>query len=364
MKVLFLTRYPESGASSRYRVYQYLPHLESLGIECQVSPFMSESMYRAAFEPGGHFKKFGQASVATIRRLSWLFRANRFDLLFLQRECLPFGGAWMESIFPRYRPTIFDLDDALFISKPSRFNKVATFFRNPNKYFDIFRKVDCVLAGNSWLAKQAAEYCDDARAFHVAEDTNRIPMRPPHNNDDGVTLGWLGSKSTEKYLELIREPLESLTREFDGLRLKVVGGGDFRSDSIEVVHRPWKLDTEIAELCSFDIGLMPLPNEPWSQGKSGGKARTYMAAGVPPVATAIGYNRELIATPSLGRLIDSDSEWISALRELIAKPGLRQEIGECARMHVEKFFAVQSQAKLLAEIFEEITCKKLAKRSE
>jgi len=47
---------------------------------------------------------------------------------------------------------------------------------------------------------------------------------------------------------------------------------------------------------------MPLPDEEWSQGKSGGKARTYMAAGVPAVVSDVGFNRQLIENGRTGFL--------------------------------------------------------------
>ncbi|MBL7647386.1 MAG: glycosyltransferase family 1 protein, partial [Candidatus Hydrogenedentes bacterium] len=36
MRVLFLTLYPDQAASPRYRVHQFIPYLESRGIECTV----------------------------------------------------------------------------------------------------------------------------------------------------------------------------------------------------------------------------------------------------------------------------------------------------------------------------------------
>ena len=50
---------------------------------------------------------------------------------------------------------LFDYDDALFIKKPSRYNPIATLLRSSSKTLDIFRLVDCVVAGNDWLRDRA-----------------------------------------------------------------------------------------------------------------------------------------------------------------------------------------------------------------
>ena len=358
MRVLFLTRYPKSGASSRYRVYQYVPHLKALGISCTVSSFMSEAMYRTTFRRGKTLTKVLHTAWAVIRRGSWLLRINRFDVVVLQRECLPFGAPWMEQYIAARKPTIFDYDDALFIHKSSKVNPVTSWLRKPEKYVEIFKNADCVLAGNQWLADIASKYCTMSLVFHVAEDTERIPKRLPQNKGPCVILGWLGSQSTEKYLELIREPLEILAQRYSGIRLKVIGGGYFSSNVIPIDHVPWSLETEVDELCSLDIGLMPLPMEEWSKGKSGGKARTYMAAGVPPVVSSIGYNIELIKDKSLGRLVTTTDEWCSVLDELINDHKLRQQIGDSARRHVMKHFSLPGQTAKLARILQDVKKKR------
>src|SRR5690606_31384276 len=86
-------------------------------------------------------------------------------------------------------------------------------------------------------------------------------------------------------------------------------------------------------------GLMPLPEEDWAKGKSGGKARTYMAAGVVPVCTAIGYNLELIEHGRTGFLCHTHDEWRTVLENLIADTELCAAVGKAARMEVEKRFA-------------------------
>ena len=59
ISVLFLTRYPVEGASSRYRVFQYVPYLEKMGIACTVQSFMDTDMYRLSLSSGGTVKKIG-----------------------------------------------------------------------------------------------------------------------------------------------------------------------------------------------------------------------------------------------------------------------------------------------------------------
>lgn len=354
MKILFLTRYPYEGASSRYRVHQYVPHLRALGVECHVSSFMNEAIYRATFSQGYRAEKSLGAAMAVLRRLAVLLRFKRYDLIYMQRELFPFGPPVVERLMKRLgAKLIFDYDDALFIHKPSKFLKLASRLRDAEKTYAIFEIVDCVLAGNNYLRDVASPYCRDARTFHVAEDINRIKQRPPQSNDGPFVIGWLGSRSTEKYLEIVREPLAEAMNAIPNSVLRIVGGGDFKAD-FPVEHWDWSLERELDALASFDLGIMPLPMEEWSLGKSGGKARTYMAAGVVPVCTAIGYNNELIEDGRTGVLVECVSDWKEALVQLAQRPDKRQAISDAARAHVERYFSVEKQAAELHQILREI----------
>ena len=358
MNVLFLTKYPLAGASSRYRVYQYLPYLDAAGIAYRVQPFMTPRMYRTVNRAGAAPAKALHTAWAVARRTAAVLGAGAYDLVFLQRECLPFGAPWLERLLHRRgTPLIFDYDDALFLFKPSTHTPLADAFKRPHRIVEIFRLVDCVLAGNDWLRARAGEHCADARTFHVAEDLQRYPARPARRKDADVVLGWLGSPSTEKYLAAIREPLRQLCRERPGLRLRIVGGGRFADAEIPVEHASWSLDTEAAQLHGFDIGLMPLPLEEWSLGKSGGKARTYMAAGLPAVCTGIGYNSELIRDGETGFLVREAEQWRQVLLRLIDDQALRERVGAAARQDVEARFSLQQQGPRFVEILREVAAR-------
>jgi glycosyltransferase involved in cell wall biosynthesis len=355
LSVLFLTRYPVSGASSRYRVYQYIPHLQALGIECTVQSFMDEEMYRLGLQPGHTIAKVFQTIRAIARRLRVLRRWRQYDVIYLQRELFPMGPPWVERWLKRRKATLlFDYDDALFIKKPSRFNPIATFFRSPSKTNEMFRLVDCTVAGNDWLRNAAMAEGGRAVTIAVAEDTARIPMHAPHTNSRPPTIGWLGSPSTSKYLRIIEEPLRRIAARYPEVRWEMMGGGDFTMEGVPWQGREWSLDGELEALGRYDIGLMPLPDETWALGKSGGKARTYMAAGVVPVVAAIGYNLELIEHGRTGYLCSREADWEEALDRLIADPELRQQIAESARAVVEECFSLTGQAAKLSELFHDL----------
>jgi glycosyltransferase involved in cell wall biosynthesis len=354
MKILFLTKYPVEGASSRYRVFQYIPMLQELGYECTVSPFMDRAMYETTFSHGSYLGKFWMLASAVVRRLLAARHCREFDIVFMQRELLPFGPLWVERWMHSCGvKLIFDYDDALFIPQSSKFTPLATLLRSKSRIFRIMSEVDCVLAGNQYLADMARPYCDDTRVLEVAEDTERFPPQT-RNDKGGLVIGWLGSWTTEQYLETIRGALNTILQKYSGVRLCIVGGGDFQLGNNQVEHRCWSLEEEPALVSSFDIGIMPLPLNSWSLGKSGGKARTYMAAGIPAVCTGIGYNKELIKHGRTGMLVETESEWIDALSTLIENPALRHELGECARDHIAEKFSVKGQSRELARILTEI----------
>lgn len=359
LKVLFLTRYPLEGASSRYRVHQYLPALASLGVVCDVQTFMDEDLYRLSFAPGHTLSKAWATLRACARRLSKLRQAGAYDIVYLQRELFPFGPPWVERwLKKRGAVLLFDYDDALFIKKPSRYNPLATLLRSPGKTLDIFRLVDGVIAGNDWLRDRAIAEGGQAVTVEVAEDTQRIRMHAPHTNERPVTVGWLGSKSTVKYLRLIEPVLQALAREHPALRFEIVGGGDFEMPGVPWVHTEWSLASELEALQRFDIGLMPLPQEDWANGKSGGKARTYMAAGVVPVCAGIGYNKQLIRHEETGYLCSTSGDWHSALTRAVGNAPLRQRIAEAARADVEQRFSLQGQARALRAVFDGVLARR------
>ena len=113
MRVLLLSRYGTLPGPSRYRFFQYFPYLKEHGIEVSVFPLLpddySEYKYRT-----GHFT-YRQLLVIYARRIQTLFRASRFDMLWLEKEALPWLPAWCERILGLGRiPYVVDYDDAIF----------------------------------------------------------------------------------------------------------------------------------------------------------------------------------------------------------------------------------------------------------
>ena len=355
IKVLFLTRYPIEGASSRYRVYQYLDHLRALGVDASVQSFMDTRMYAISFVHGRTPAKLWETAKAVVRRLNAVLGCRGYDIIYMQRELLPFGPPLPERWLKRRGAVLlFDYDDALFIGKPSRYNPLATLLRAPGKVLELFRIVDCVVAGNDWLRDQAlAQGARRAVTIEVAEDVSRFPERPAYASDRPVTIGWLGSSSTVKYLRLIEPVLQDISRRCPEVRFELMGGGEFHMEGVPWQHSTWSLAGECEALQRFDIGLMPLPQEDWARGKSGGKARTYMAASVVPVCTAIGYNLELIEHERTGMLCNDLEDWREALLKLVQDAQLRYRIATEARREVEQRFSPKGQARLLHSLFQE-----------
>ena len=356
IRVLFLTRYPVEGASSRYRVFQYLKHLEALGVQADVQSFMDTHLYEISLAPGRTGTKIWATLKATTRRLWALRKWRQYDLLYLQRELLPFGPPCIEAALKRRGAVLFfDYDDALFIKKASRYNRLATALRSADKTRLLFRLVNCVVAGNNWLRDAAIDVgAERAVTLEVAEDTARIPMHAVHSNAAPVTVGWLGSPSTVKYLRLIEPALQRLSQKYPDVRWEIMGGGDFSMRGVNWELHDWSLDAELAALARYDIGLMPLPQEDWAKGKSGGKARTYMAAGVVPVVAAVGYNLELIRPGETGLLCHDDADWENCIEQLILDASLRNRMALAARADVEARFSLSGQAAQLVSLFQQV----------
>jgi glycosyltransferase involved in cell wall biosynthesis len=159
-------------------------------------------------------------------------------------------------------------------------------------------------------------------------------------------IGWIGSPSTLKYVKLLVPALEILNTQF-ALELQLVNGEKGVAYSGKQVLIPWSEETEVGSILQMDIGIMPLPDDPWERGKCAYKLIQYMACGLPVVASPVGMNLEVVVHGENGFLASSVEEWVEYLRKLLEDPSLRARMGEKGRaMVLEKYTLEKNFTKL------------------
>ena len=204
-----------------------------------------------------------------------------------------------------------------------------------------------MIAGNEYLASRAREHADRVEVIPSCVDP---PTQPTHQHGERevVRVGWIGSRSTAAYLERCLPAMERLNRSGTRAELVLVGAGT-RHRAPWIRSHAWSLSSEKELLASFDIGIMPLPDDDWTRGKCGYKLLQYFAAGVPAVASPVGVNRRLLGNER-GILASSADEWLEALDRLVADPAMREEMGRNARRFAEAEYSYRCWAPRLAEL--------------
>lgn len=353
ISILFLTLYPEIAPSPRYRVFQLVPELEKLNIRCDVRPLLDARQFRATRQPGRLFRKSLMVGSAAAKRLRLALNAGRYDAVYLLKGALPYGPALIEQVLARSStPLIFDFDDAIHIHKPSVNFGAFDRLKSTNRVAKTVEMADHVVVPNDYLADYSRQFNDCVTVVPEAENTERLQPRAPHQGR-ARTIGWVGSPSTAKYLKTITPALQEVSRRYPDLSVRVVGG-HYEADGVRTELVDWAFENESQLFQGLDIGLMPLPLEEWSKGKSGCKMRQYMASGVPGVATNIGYNQELVAHGQTGFLATSQEDWIHALTRLIEDSTLRNSIAKAARSDVVERFRIPKIAEQLARVLRDV----------
>jgi len=350
MRVLFWVPYPTEGASNRYRIEQYLPYLKKGGINYFLHPFWSSSAFKILYKTGRHFTKFYYFILGTVYRIFDLVRIFRYDIVFIHREAYPIGGAFFETILSIFKkPFIFDFDDAIFLPASSPSNNFIERFKKPDKLATIITKSKYVIAGNPYLADFALQYNPRVCVIPTPIDTvNYYPNDKKHS--DEVVIGWMGSTTTSHFLNMMRDTFIILSKRFPHIKIKVVGSNFSIKGLSNIISKPWSLKEEIEDLRTFDIGIMPMPDNVWTNGKCGFKAILYMSMGIVCVCSRVGVNKEIITDGVNGFLADKEDEWIKKLSFLIEDPELRQRIAIAGRRTIEDKYSINVNAPKFLEI--------------
>jgi glycosyltransferase involved in cell wall biosynthesis len=206
-----------------------------------------------------------------------------------------------------------------------------------------------VVAGNEYLARRAA--AAGARRVVVLPTVIDVTRYAPEAcPSSGFAIGWMGTPVTQRYLAPIARAIADVCAE-GGSRVILVGAtADAAVPACQVEIRPWSEESEAADVADFDVGVMPLADTEWEQGKCGYKLIQYMACAKPVVASAVGANRQIVEHGVNGFLATTDDEWRAALRRLRDDPALRERMGKAGRRRVEDQYSLAVAAPRLAEL--------------
>ncbi|MEN4041078.1 MAG: glycosyltransferase family 4 protein [Anaerolineaceae bacterium] len=315
---------------------------------------MDERLFTIYHKPGRFIEKTGRTLIGLTRRFVDCLRADQYHAILLHKEAFPFGPPWIEMILQSRQPRIiYDMDDS-FWTHPPQLKQIGRLLRDPHRIEKMIRLSRHVLAGNQFLADYAVQYNPAVTIFPTVLDTRRYSLRE-EKPDGKVTIGWVGRWSSSAYIETLRNVFILLSQRYPMICFHFVGADERHSfDGIRYEIIPWRLETEIEDIAAFDIGIMPLADDTYSQGKCGFKLLQYMALGIPAVASSVGVNQTIIQDEVNGFLASTEQEWIDKLTLLISEHLLRRQIGFEARKTVECHYSLSKAEPILISILKSI----------
>lgn len=332
---------------------QYLPYFQSLNWQVDQEPFFSQAYLRHLYAAQSTWK---DVLLAYMHRFKALARAGRYDLVWIEKEVLPFFPAVAERLLKALRiPYVVDYDDALFHRYDlHRLWPIRAVLGR--KIDNVMRHASLVVAGNQYLADRARGA--GARRVEVVPtviDLDRYPAPVPRSEtaDRPLVVGWIGTPKTSCYLHPLKSVFASLQSRFN-VRFAAVGASTESLGDLPVEPWPWTEETEVESISRFDIGIMPLDDSPWERGKCGYKLIQYMACGLPVVASPVGVNEQIVDHGSSGFLAGTSAEWAEALETLCTAANLREKLGKAGRDKVEQAYCLQVTGPRLGRMLKEV----------
>lgn len=349
MKILFLTRYDTNGASSRMRTHQYLDLFRSAGWKGSVCPFFEADDLRERYRSGGYNPT--KLLISYARRISVMLSAKDYDIVWIEKEALPWLPSSIELFLLKKANFVLDFDDAIFHNYDLHNSRIIRKLFS-KKIDNLMKEAQLVIGGNRYLTQRALE----AGAPRVEMIPTVIDLRrykPAQIKDkDTTSIVWIGSPSTARYLEKISTALQRLSKKVP-FKIRTIGSA-IEIPGLSIENLEWSVETEALNIAECDIGVMPLTDTPWEKGKCAYKLVQYMACGLPTVSSPVGANLDVVIEGETGFFARNDDQWVERLETLILDRTLRREMGRKGRARVESTYCLQVTGPRLINVLSKV----------
>ena len=357
-KVLILCPSPKGTApTQRLKYEQYLGLLEKEGYVFTISSFQTSRFWKIIYKPGRVPEKIFWTIIGYCRRAFDLVRAPFYDGVFVNLWVTPLGLPVFERLlFITNKQVIYDIDDMLFATDGAKQElSLVQRMKGRKKPLVLMKLAKYVITCTPKLEEIAKGLNKYSEAIDISStfDTERFVPVQKYSKNEVTTIGWTGTHSTIPYLDSLQPVLAEVAKRRK-IRLLVIANKEYQMKDVETDFIPWREETEVEDLHRIEIGLYPIPSNEWSLGKSSLKALTYMAIGIPFVATAYGTNFRVVEEGIQGYLAHNESEWIDYLLKLIDDVELRKKMGIAGRKRVEDFFSIKANFPKYLHVFKTV----------
>lgn len=320
MKILVLTFGDERCASTQYRFVQF------------ADAFRREDGVQLDFVQANRFREF--------------HRLPEYDIVIVQKRLA--GWLWVRRVRRGARKLIYDTDDAVW-EPHSRKHSWVTRLRTRARLRHIAAVADLCTVPNEVLAGALRPLARRVELIPMALDAaDWLPA--PERIPGPVRIGWSGAPQNLVYLCRLSGVLARVQCLRPGVEVVVYSGkAPLWTAPVDATYHRYKPGTEAEVVQTFDIGLLPLPDNAFAAAKSPIKALQYAACGVPCVASPVGATCEIVQHGATGFTATTPEEWERALLRLIDDVALRRKLGDAAHaMFLQKHSRENVQAQWLA----------------
>ncbi len=322
-------RNSQDGPSCFYRLVQYQQFLAKL-MPLKVNNALSTPSFHINMKiRKGLAKRFIQGVLyieICFRRMFSLIQDlwRHPSILIIQREVfprwiMPFSYMLLDKLLKR-TITIWDFDDDIIADGEISTKEKELLLRN----------CSVVVATSEYLLdkleKTDGKLIDlpTTDGFSYKYDINSIISEKKIDNN--INIIWVGTDSGLKYLsgaiDYINTAGRVLEKENKRIILQIVCNKPFINNvnynNITIENIQWSRETAENAILNAHIGIMPLEDSEHARGKGGFKLIQYLSAGIPVIASNVGFNKEVVDS-ECGYLVSSKEEWINAIYTLSTK---------------------------------------------
>lgn len=314
---------------SYYRIWQYIDRLEGFNVICHTkyANFLLKRYYPIGLQP------------LHIKILAWVLMCIKtFNSLILDFFCKPQIIIVTKQFVKKRMPKIFRLLINLLLARGSKIiwdfddDILAMKEINRSDFCYLAKKSSHILVTHGYLKNLIPSAYQDKVSLFCTTDGDmyeyykkncdlitetRLKLMKNH-----IRLVWVATKGNIPFLESVIPFLDKAAKkmnERDGkiLELRIVCNGSIKETTqyLQIHNILWTRDVAIKEMENAHIGIMPLIDSAIAKGKGGFKLIQYMSIGLPCIASAVGFNRDVIDS-SFGYLVQSSEDWVNAIIEL------------------------------------------------